>query len=426
MPNTRQNVDRRGIALLSLGHASVDLANGAVPALLPFFILERGYSYAQITALILALTIGSSFLQPLFGYLADSRSTPLLMPGGMFLAAGAVALVGLFEAYWITFLLVCLVGIGVAAYHPEAARYANYVSGRLRARGMSFFSVGGNTGFAFGPILVTPLVLTFGLGGTAWLLLPIGAVAVLILLRLPYLRRFEPERAERPRFTQPARGHESAQPVGGHAEGPQDADRWGPFWLLAAVAGLRSTVHFGMQAFIPAYFIATFAATVGEANAALTALLICGAIGTLVGAWIADRVGLKRFMFICLAFLTPLTLAVLISGQGLAYVLVALIGFFTVATFAPSVVLGQQLLPSRIGVASGVTIGASIGVGGVAAAALGPVADSAGLETAIVIVALLPLPALVLTLLLPGRRSPWRRPEAAARAAEPAGDAVTG
>lgn len=398
MSRTRQAVDRRAIALLSLCHGCIDLANGAVPALLPFLIVERGYSYAETTSLILAVTIFSSVLQPLFGYLADTRPLSQLMPAGLAVAGVSIALVGLVEDHRVTFLLVCLVGIASAAFHPEAARYANYVSGSMRARGMSLFSVGGNTGFAFGPILVTPLVLAFGLKGTVWLLAPFALVTALLVVALPYLASFAP--------AHPAVSVPTAR--AGDARGG-DEDRWGSFWLLAVVSGLRSTVHFGMQAFIPAYFIVTFSATVAAANAALTALLICGALGTLLGGLVADRLGLKRIILICLIVLPPLILAVLVSGQAFAYVLVALIGFFTVATFAPSVVMGQQLLPNRIGIASGVTLGASIGVGGALAAALGPVADGAGLETAIVILALLPLPAILLTLFLPGRRLLWRK-----------------
>lgn len=393
MSRTHQSVDRRGLGVLSLSHGCVDLANGAVPALLPFFILERDYSYAETTALILAITITSSILQPLFGFVADTRSTSWLMPAGLAGTGVPVALVGVVEGYWLTFALVSLAGVGSAAFHPEAARYANYVSGRSRARGMSLFSVGGNTGFAFGPILTTPLVIAFGLPGTLLLLVPFVAFAGLLIWSMPYLRDFE--------LASTRRRIEEAEPEG-------DADRWGAFWLLAIVSALRSGIHFGMIAFIPAYFIGNFSASAGEANTALTLLLICGALGTLAGGWLGDRIGLKRLILYCLAALPPLILAVLVSGQLIGYVLVALIGFFTVATFAPTIVFGQQLLPSRIGMASGVTLGASIGAGGVIAAALGPLADSAGLEVAIAILAALAIPSVLLTLLLPGPRTRWR------------------
>ena len=131
----RTGVDRRGITVLSLGHGAVDLAQGAVPALLPFFIHRYGYSYAEASALLLASTGSSSLIQPLFGYLADRRPVPWLLPVGVFLAAGGIACAGLLQNFWLTFLFISLSGLGAGSYHPEAARYANYVSGSRSASG---------------------------------------------------------------------------------------------------------------------------------------------------------------------------------------------------------------------------------------------------------------------------------------------------
>jgi MFS transporter, FSR family, fosmidomycin resistance protein len=382
-------VDRRGITTLSVGHACVDVTQGAVPALLPFLIDQRGYGYGAAAALVLAMTGSSSLLQPLFGFLADRRSLAWLLPGGVALAAVGIALTGLVESYALTFALIALAGLGVGAYHPEGARYANYVSGDLRATGMSFYSVGGNVGFALGPILVTPLVLIFGLSGTVWLAPPLLIVAALLARELPHLRSFQPER----------RAAASGEPA--HAATP---DRWGPFTRVATIAGVRSGVYFGLQAFVPAYFIVHFHSSAGVGNAALTTLLICGALGTLVGGRLADRVGRRRIMIACTATLTPLLLLFLVAGELAAFPLLGLVGFFTVGSFAITVVLGQEYLPNRIGIASGVTLGAAIGVGGVVAWLLGLLADSVGLTPVLAIVALLPLPALALTLTLPRER----------------------
>jgi FSR family fosmidomycin resistance protein-like MFS transporter len=255
---------------------------------------------------------------------------------------------------------------------------------------MSYYSVGGNIGFALGPILVTPLVLIFGLSGTVWLALPLLAVAALLVRELPRLRGFHPER--------------QAAPADGGAAAPAEQDRWGPFTRIATIAGVRSGVYFGLQAFVPAYFIAHFDSSAGVGNAALTTLLICGAAGTLVGGRLADRVGGRRVMIACTATLTPLLLLFLIAGELAAFPLLALVGFFTVGSFAVTVVLGQEYLPNRIGIASGVTLGAAIGVGGVVAWLLGLLADAVGLTPVLAIVALLPLPALALTLTLPRER----------------------
>ena len=175
--------DRRGLAVLATGHLWADFLQGAIPALLPFLIAERGYSYAAAGALVLASSVGSSLVQPLFGIASDRLALPWLMPAGLALGGAGLALVGLTESYPATVAAVAVSGLGVAAFHPEGARYANYVSRGQRGRGMSMFSLGGNAGFALGPLLVTPAVLAFGLHGTLLALIPLWLAAGLLVAR---------------------------------------------------------------------------------------------------------------------------------------------------------------------------------------------------------------------------------------------------
>jgi FSR family fosmidomycin resistance protein-like MFS transporter len=395
-----RSLDRRSMAVLSLGHMCVDLCQGALPALLPFLIAAHGWSYAQASALVLAATMSSSVVQPLFGHLSDGRSLPWLMPGGVALAAGGIALAGIAGSYPLTFAVVVVSGLGVAAYHPEASRFANYVAGDRRATAMSFFSVGGNAGFALGPVLVTPLALAFGLAGTPLVALLPAAVALYQLRELPRLKRFRPV----------ATGDDGEAPV---------PDQWRPFARLAAAIAARSVVYFGLMTLIPLYFVADLDTSEATANAALTAMLASGAIGTLIGGRIADRFGRRVVLRTSLAVLTPLIVIMLLGGVGVAIVSLAFIGAATVATFSVTVVMGQEYLPNRLGIASGVTLGLSIGLGGMGAALLGVVADAYGLRTALEVVAVLPLPALALALTLPeGRRPAGGAPRAPAR--EPA------
>ena len=194
-------LDRRGLAVLAAGHACADMAQGAVPALLPFLIDQRGISYGAAGALVLVTSVGSSAIQPLFGLGSDRLSLPWLMPLGVLLAGLGVALVGLTSSYAATAVAVAVSGIGVAAFHPEGARFANQVSGDRRGQGMSFFSLGGNAGFALGPILVTPLVLIFGLHGT--LLLAVIPTIVAVVLA----RDLRPAAGRRRREVRPLRAH---------------------------------------------------------------------------------------------------------------------------------------------------------------------------------------------------------------------------
>lgn len=392
-------IDRRGIGLLACGHGSVDLAQGTVPALLPFLIHSYGFSYTEASALLLASAVTSSLVQPIFGHLADRRALHWLLPAGVLIAGLGISLVGLAQTYWLTFALIAVAGFGAGIYHPEAARFANYVSGDRTASGMSLFAVGGNSGFALGPILITPLILIFGLAGTVFLFVPFVIFAVLLITHMRYLESFRP--AGSPGGPRSPGGPEAAPSGGGGGGG---GENWFGFTLATLIASLRSGVYFGLQAFVPSYLVVTFALSEGEANVSLIFLLVCGAFGTLTGGLLADRVGLKPIAITCMAVLPPLICLLLVTGPALSMVLMGVLGFFTVGTFSVTVVLGQRYLPGRIGFASGFTLGASIGAGGIFAALLGPVADSAGIEVVLLILAALPVLAVACAILLPDYR----------------------
>jgi FSR family fosmidomycin resistance protein-like MFS transporter len=380
-------VDRRAMATLSAGHLFTDIAQGSIPALLPFLISKDHLSYAAASALVLAATISSSVIQPLFGHVSDRLSLPWLMPLGPALGGLGVALAGIAPNYGLTFAAIVLSGIGVAAFHPEGSRFANYVSGARRASGMSLFSVGGNIGFALGPVLVTPLMLVFGLHGTLFVLIPTWMMAAVLVHELPRLRRFRTD------------------VVSGRVQPSNAPEQWGPFTLLAAIIALRSFVYFGLVTFIPLYFIHDLHASKALGNAALSAMLLGGAAGTLIGGPLADRFGRRTVLVGSMMLLPPLVVAFLVSGAVPAIAFATLAGAATIATFAVTIVMGQEYLPGRLGVAAGVTIGLSIGLGGVGAPLLGVLADAHGLRAVFETIAVLPLLALVLVLALP-RQAP--------------------
>ena len=149
---------------LSSGHLATDLAQGALPALLPFLTTRFDLSYTMVGALVLAATISSSLIQPAFGLWSDARRALWLLPTGVAVAGLGMAFASIAPSYALVMLGVLVSGIGVAAYHPEGSKFASYVSGSRRATGMSLFSVGGNVGFALGPLLASFFVITLGLG----------------------------------------------------------------------------------------------------------------------------------------------------------------------------------------------------------------------------------------------------------------------
>jgi FSR family fosmidomycin resistance protein-like MFS transporter len=390
------------MAVLSGGHMFTDIAQGSIPALLPFLMTRDHLSYAAASALVLAATISSSVIQPVFGYVSDRLSLPWLMPLGPALGGLGVALAGLAPSYGLTFAAVVLSGLGVAAFHPEGSRFANYVSGARRASGMSLFSVGGNLGFALGPVLVTPLLLAFGLHGTVFVIIPTWLMSAVLLHELPRLKTFRRDL------------------VGGRVQPGEHHEAWKPFIRLGGVIALRSFVYFGMVTFIPLYYTHDLHASKALGNAALTVMLLGGAIGTLTGGPLADRFGRRAVLVGSMCVTPPLVVGFLLSGPVLALLFAALAGAVTIATFAVTIVMGQEYLPGRLGISAGVTIGLSIGLGGVGAPLLGVLADAAGLRAMFGAVAVLPLAALALAFTLP-RQTPRERVGGPSQAATAAG-----
>ena len=372
------------MSTLSAGHLFTDVNQGAVAALLPFLISDRGLSLAAAGALLTAATLSSSIVQPLFGIFSDNRPLPALVPLGLLVAGIGIALVGIAPTYPLILLSVVLSGIGVAAFHPEAARFANYVSGSRRARGMSFFSVGGNAGFALGPILTTPLVLWFGLPGTLFLALPAVLMAAVLFFEMPRMMSFKPTVSD-----------------GGAGEPAAEPEHWGPFVMMIAVVTVRSFVYFGLVAFVATYYSKILGTSPALGNTALTVMLAAGAVGTLTMGPLADRFGRKVVLGASMLLLPPLIFGFTLAGPLLGMVLLALVGAATIGTFGVTVVMGQEYLPGRIGLAAGITMGFSIGLGGIGAPALGFIADQSGLSATMLVIAGLPVIGLLLTLPLP-------------------------
>jgi FSR family fosmidomycin resistance protein-like MFS transporter len=174
-------------------------------------------------------------------------------------------------------------------------------------------------------------------------------------------------------------------------------------------------VFFGLQAFVPIYFAVELGTSEAGGNGALSVMLVAGAVGTYVGGRLVDRLGRRPIVVLSMGALCPLLVAFLLVGRWPATVLLVAIGFVVIANFSITVVMGQEYLPNRIGLASGITLGAAIGFGGLAAAALGALADHTSLTTTLWVIALVPLPALLIALTLPPTETD-RRLQAEARA----------
>ena len=375
------------MAALSSGHFATDFSGGALPALLPFYVDKFGLSYTLAAVVMLASAISSSIVQPLFGLWSDRRGAIWLLPAGVLLAGVGMALAAVAPTYGLVLLFVVVAGLGTAAFHPEGSKFAAFASGGRRASGMSLFSIGGNLGYALGPTIATPLVLAFGLKGGLLLALPALVVTVALLRLAGFLKSFAPQ--------------------SGHAAPSSDPDRIGPLLVLLGVIAFRSVAWFGLITFVPLWEV-----SIGHSKAhgshLLSLMLLAGGLGTLAAGPLADRFGRRPVLLVSTAATAPLILVFVVVGGVPGAIALAGVGISVIGTFGVTMVMSQEYLPRHIGMASGLSVGLSIGLGGVGAVALGAVADSIDLRVALYVSAASALVALALAALLPSSR-PSRR-----------------
>jgi MFS transporter, FSR family, fosmidomycin resistance protein len=370
-----EEADYKSIALLAAAHFSDDLNQGVVPAMLPFFIAAYHLSYAAAAGLVLAQTVFSSVIQPLFGLLADRRPAAWLIPVGLAFAGLGVALTGLTHSYVLIFAAIASSGMGISAFHPEAARRVRYLGGARAATSMSLFTVGGMAGFAAGPLLITPTLIAFGTGGAVLLALPVAFMSLAVTYNLPRL----------------AAGQAPHHRAGVRSATVPGREQWSAFMRLTVVVMLRSVVFFGLNTFIPLYWAGVLHGSKAGGGYALTTMLSSVVAGTLIGGRMADRYGRKIVVVVSLATLAPLLFGFLsVHGLPTAGLLLVPVGIALAASTSVVIVMAQEYLPDRIGLAAGVTLGLSMTVGGMLMPLFGVIADHYGLRMAMTLLALVP------------------------------------
>ncbi len=381
------------MSALSGGHLAVDFASGSVPALIPFMTDRFHLNYALAAMLLLTGTASSSLVQPLFGLWSDRRGALWLIPAGTMLAAVGVGGAAISPVYPLVLVLVLLGGLGVAAFHPEGSKFAAYASGRKRASGMSYFNTGGNAGYALGAFVTGQLVVWLGLVGGLVAMVPVFLASLALMRVLPRLSLLTPE-----------------------TQGPgmkRGDDRRRAMALLGIVISLRSVAWFTLLAFVPLWVV-SLGHSKADGNRLLFVMLLSGAAGTLILGPVADRIGLRVTLVVTQALLTPLILAFVYVGGAVGVLALMLVGVCVVGTFGVTMVLSQLYLPGHVGMASGLSVGLAMGIGGLAAVASGAIADAVGLQTALTISALAPALGVVFCLRLP---APSARVEAQSRPA---------
>jgi FSR family fosmidomycin resistance protein-like MFS transporter len=358
-----------------------------LPAILPLLIANYGYSYLAAGLLVTAYNLTSSFTQPLVGWLSDAKGFSVSISISLFVSAVFVALMGIAPYYYLIMLFAIIAALGHACFHPTALSLVNRLCiQENRGRITSYFVVGGNLGYAIGPVLAGALVFWLGLPGLLLLIFP--ALFMLVALRYLLPGGITGACQSHARPASPQRKEESKK----------------PFIILMAASVLRAWAVFAAITFLPMYLV-TLGYDLMTASIIMTLMLLAGVAGQVMGGQISDRIGRKEFMIFGLAGAIPFFYLFFASTGIIAIIGILLFGFFLWSTFAVAVAMSHELLPQNIGLASGMMLGLAIGFGGLGVAINGMIADRYSLAAALGTIPIPIVAAMLLMIVLP---YPWK------------------
>lgn len=358
-------------------HLLNDCVQAVLPAIYPLLKQEFALSFTQIGLITLTFQCTASLLQPWIGLYTDRRPIPFLLPAGMCVTLGGVALLATAGSFAMLLLAAGLIGIGSSTFHPEASRVARLASGGRFGFAQSLFQVGGNLGSAFGPLLAAAIIVGQGQGRIAWLmLLVLLAVAVLVGVSRWYA------------------GHlrTVTRRLAVHA-GP-GLSRGRVIWALTVLALLVFSKYIYMaslSSYYTFYLIERFQVSVEAAQMYLFLFLAAVAAGTFAGGPIGDRIGRKRVIWFSILGAAPFALALPYASLFWTAVLSVVIGLVMSSAFSAIVVFAQELVPDKVGMIAGLFFGLMFGISGIGAAVMGAVADTTGIEYVYRIASFLPL-----------------------------------
>jgi FSR family fosmidomycin resistance protein-like MFS transporter len=385
---------------LTLGHFTIDLYSGAMPVVLLYLTTSLNLTLGQVGLISALYSLCSSISQPMFGYLADRHGGRWLAIGGLLWMSILQGVVGFIPDFNTLLLIAPLAGFGAAAFHPPSASSANQTSGDKKSAGMAIFLLGGNGGFAFGPLVAAMVLGGFALGnivviqglglhGTA--VISIVGLAIAPILYILSTRH------------QPARSVSRRAQSGGRVEFNPAFSKLAIVALLL-VMSLRAWSQSSVSLFVPQFFTALANMTIAEVSRLSFVIFAFLSAGSLTGGFLADRIGGRVVMFVSFVIGAPASFALFAVPTVNIYVSAAVLGFVTGAAWPPTLVMAQELMPKNAGIASGVALGFVFAMGGLGNAVTGFVAERIGLFTSMQLVSGLPLLAALFTLALPTHR----------------------
>lgn len=373
---------------LAAAHMITDIYMPVLPAILPLLIAQNGYSYLAAGLLVTAYNVTSSFTQPVIGWLSDQRGLTISVSVSLFISAVFVALMGVARDYYLIMAFAVIAALGHACFHPTALSLVSRLCTREnRGQITSYFVIGGNVGYAIGPVLAGALVWWLGLPGLLFLVIPAVVMVFVLRILLPGGIAAAREAHAVPESVTPA-----------------VPSRW-PFVILMVASILRAWAVFAAITYLPMYLVQTQGYDLVSASLAMTLMLLTGVAGQFAGGRISDRIGRKEFMVFALAGAIPFFYLFFATTGIAAFIALLCFGFCLWSTFTVAVAMSHELMPQNVGLASGMMLGLAIGFGGLGVAVNGFIADHYSLAAAI---GTIPIPiaaAIVLMALVP---YPWK------------------
>lgn len=380
---------------ISFVHMMNDSMQATVPAL--FTILEESLhlSYVQLGWLTFALNMTSSVLQPIVGIYTDRTSKPYLLPFGMALSLAGMVGIALASSFWVLLLAVVFVGFGSAIFHPEGSRVVWFAAGGKRGFAQSVYQVGGNGGSSLAPLMTLFIFVPLGQIGALWgTAFALAAIAALLWIAPWYKRQLAEWKADS-KTGKPRKKIEGMSLSRGTVLFAMG--------LLVLIVFGRSWYAAGLSNYYQFFLIDHYGLTKQQAQVPLFLFLLSGVIGTFFGGVVADKIGMKKMIFLSIAGTLPFALALPYLSLFWVYPFAFIIGLILNTGFSVAVVYAQHLMPTKVGMASGLTTGLAFGMGALGAVVLGAIADHVGMGDMMRMIAFLPLIGL-LAIMLPSDR----------------------
>lgn len=378
--------DRRYSYLMMIAHLCDDLNQGALVAVIPFLVLHNGYSYAEVTALLLASNAASAIIQPLFGWLGDKKPRPWLMAAGIFLAGIGMAGVGVLPNYPLIMASAMLSGIGVAMFHPEGGRLGNLTAGEQKGKGMSIFAVGGKLGFTFGPLVATAAITLWGLPGTLIFIIPSTLCAAILLSQNKALLSY-------------------SNPDKQSSDDSLYQDNWVGFGFVMGAISCRSIMYYAFLSFIPLFLVYNLGQEEAFASSVISLFALVCAVGTIASGWAGQLLGAKKLIIVSYACVAIEVVIFAFNGSLIvALILVALLALTCDISYPSAVAMGQSFVPHHLGMASGLSFGVMVCIGGLMTPVFGLIGDYFGLQVVMLCVTAIALLGIIIALFIPKNR----------------------